>query len=201
MINTALSSYGEDVLVLYITDPPLLRRLYGNILDLMLLCLDYFPQLDRRKLEHVFIGNCYVAMISPDHYRRCNESFDRSIAEYARRIGARFLLHQDSETTPHLTNYSRLGAVHALDVGQDTDFRRLYELFPNCRVNCILFPSWLQFHSLSDIREELERIMRLGLLFPSFTFSVLEIDFALAKGRIFELFEAFRECAERVSGK
>jgi hypothetical protein len=199
VINTAVSVYGEDVLMLYASEPQLLRRFYANILELILLCLRYFPQVDRRRLEHVFVGNCYVAMISPRHYRECNEEFDRRILEFARGIGAEFLMHQDSDVTAHLPNYARLGQIQALDFGQDTDFEQLHRLFPDCRVNCILFPAWLQFHPIEELREELERIMRIGARFPRFTFSILEIDPALGAGKIFEIVELFRACADGVT--
>ena len=53
VINSAVSVFGEEVLLLYEDDPALLRALYRNITDLMLLCLDWFPRLDGRRLASV----------------------------------------------------------------------------------------------------------------------------------------------------
>ena len=196
-INTAVSVFGDEVLCLYLDDPQLLRSFYRNVTDLMLLCLRFFPAQDGRRLSNVFVGDCTVAMISPRQYAECNLSFDRELAAYAASIGARFLVHQDSDTTPHLANYRALRPVHALDVGQDTDFERAAALFPEASVNCILFPSWVASTPLEGIREELSRLMRIGRAFADFTFSIFEVDPALAQGRIFEFYDVFRECAER----
>jgi hypothetical protein len=128
-----------------------------------------------------------------------NEGFDREIAGFAESTGARFLVHQDSDVTPHLAGYARLGVVHALDVGQDTDFAAAARLFPGASVNCILFPSWIRATPVEGIREELARLMRIGRRFPDFTFTILEIDPDLAAGKIFAFHEAFRRTAEDVT--
>jgi len=197
VINTAVSVFGEQVLCLYMDDPDLLKLFYRSVTDLMLVCLSRFPAIDGKPLANVLVGDCTVAMISPRQYAACNAAFDRELAAFAQSIGARFLMHQDSDVSPHLSNYRALGRVHGLDVGQDTDFEKAAELFPDAAVNCILFPSWIAATSLEGIREELARLMRVGLSFADFTFSIFEVDPALAKGRIFEFYEIFRECAQR----
>ena len=199
VINTAVSTFGEEVLFLYEDDPPLLRAFYRNVTDLMLRCLDYFPRLDGRPLDHVFVGDCTVAMISPRQYEACNLSFDAELSRYAASIHARFLVHQDSGASPHLAAYARLGAVAELDFGQDTDFDEAARRFPGASVNCILFPSWIRATPLQEIRAELTRLMRAGRAFPRFTFSVFEVDPALAAGRIHQFVEVFRQCAETAS--
>jgi hypothetical protein len=198
-INTAVSMFGEDALLLGMDEPDLLRAFFGNVTDLMLLCLDYFPAIDGRRLSTVFVGNCTVAMISPAQYEACNQESDTRLAEHARRIGARFFVHQDSAVTPHLQNYSRLGEVHGLDFGQDTDWAAAARAFPAAAATCIVFPSWIRSHTREEIRDELAALMRVGAAFPSFNFSVLELDVELAGGKIFEFHDAFREAAEKAS--
>ena len=199
VINTAVSVFGESILLLYEDDPALLRAFYRNVTDLMLLALDRFPKLDRRRLSHVFVGDCTVAMISPRQYGACNIAFDRELSRYAASIGAEFLVHQDSGVTPHLPNYALLQPVAALDVGQDTDFAEAARLFPGAAASCILFPSWLATTAVGEIEEELALLMRAGRAFRSFTFSIFEVDPALAAGKINEFHEVFRRCAETVS--
>lgn len=199
VINTAVSVHGQDVLYLYADAPDALRSFYRGVTDLMLLCLRTLPALDGEPLSTVFVGNCTVAMIGPRDYARCNEDFDRALAEYARTLDARFLVHQDSGATPHLDGYARLGPVHGLDVGQDTDFAAAARRFPHATVNCILFPSWIRSTPAEDMREELLRLMRAGLAFPEFTFSIFEVDPDLAAGKIFEFHDLFRVCAEQVT--
>jgi len=199
VINSAVSVFGENVLLLYEDDPSLLRHFYRNVTDLMLLCLDWFPRLDARRLAHVFVGDCTVAMISPRQYEACNLAFDGELSRYAASIGARFLVHQDSGATAHLGNYARLLPVHALDFGQDTDFHEAARLFPGASANCIVFPSWIASSTAEEVRSELTRIMHVGLSLESFTFSIFEVDPVLAAGKIFEFSEIFRQCAESVS--
>ena len=120
------------------------------------------------------------------------------LAAYAERIGARFLVHQDSGVTPHLENYTRLGRVHGIDFGQDTDWEAAARAFPGVEANCIVFPGWILAHSREEIQEELQRLMLAGRRFPRFSFSLLELDVALAAGKVFEFHEAFRRAAEMV---
>lgn len=195
VVNTAFSVYGEDVFLCYITDTDLLHRLYSNITQLMLLCLEYFPRVDGWPLRDVFVGNCTVAMLSPAQYASLNEPQDRCLMNYARQIGARFMLHQDSNANPHLENYARFEHLQAVDLGQDTDFERLARLRPNLAVNCILFPSWIAAQAMDDVRTELSRLMRIGRQFPAFSFTMLEIDARLDGDKLLEFHESFRRCA------
>ncbi len=199
VVNTAFSVQGEDLFIRYLTEPDLVRRLYGNITELMLVCLDYFPRVDGWPLADVFVGNCTVAMLSPAQYAALNEPHDRRLMEHARTIGARFTIHQDSNANPHLENYARLEHVDALDLGQDTDFERLGRLFPKAKVNCILFPAWIESHPADEVRRELLRLMELGKRFPAFSFTLLEIDTRLDGDRLFEFHETFRRCALETS--
>jgi hypothetical protein len=196
VINTAVSVFGQEALLFYVDDPQLLKAFYRHITDLMLLCLGLFSEEEGRRPAELFVGNCTVAMISPQHYEECNLACDRKLSEYACSIGARFLVHQDSDVTPHLENYARLGYVQDLDFGQDTDFRKAAELFPGYRANCILFPSWIASTSAEAMREELLRIMKAARGFSRFSFSIFEVDPALAEGKIFEFYEIFRRCCQ-----
>ncbi len=199
VINTAFSVEGEELFVQYVTEPELVQRFYANITQLMLLCLDYFTRVNGWALRDIFLGNCPVAMISPAQYAACNAQHDRCLMEYTRKVGARFMLHQDSNANAHLENYAHLAHVSALDLGQDTDFEKLARRFPQAEVNCILFPSWLESHTMDEVRAELLRLMDHGKRFPSFAFTLLEIDSKLGDDRLFEFHETFRECASRIS--
>jgi hypothetical protein len=198
VINTAVSTYGEQVLCLYQDDPALLDELYRNVSQLMTTSLRELSAADQHALDHVFVGNCTVAMISPASYRASNLSHDRELAGYARSVGAEFLVHQDSDANPHLENYASIGYVHALDFGQDTDFGKAAGLFPGAAASCIIFPGWLHTAEDAEIAETLTRIMRAGLAFPDFSFSLFELDPGLAEGKIFEFYDIFKRCANDV---
>jgi hypothetical protein len=178
-------------------DPELLSLFYRNVTDLMLLSLRELPAVDGRPLEHVFVGDCTVSMISPASYSEVNFSFDRELAERARSIGASLLVHQDSGATAHLARYAGIGYAHALDFGQDTDFTRAAVLFPGVSANCILFPAWVRATPVEGIAEELERLMRIGGDFADFSFSLFEVNLGLAEEKVFVLWETFRRCAEK----
>ncbi|MEW6359872.1 MAG: hypothetical protein AB1696_26280 [Planctomycetota bacterium] len=198
VVNQGFALRGEQLFLDYADNPERVLKLYRNIHDLMLLCLRYFPAVDRRPLRNVFVGNCTVAMISPRHYRTCNESFDRNLMGFAQGIGANFLLHQDSGVTPHLENYAQFARVRAIDFGQDTDWEKAAKLFPHADAWCILFPSWIKTHSNEELREEVLRLMRIGKGFKSFSFTLWEIDPFLGEDRIFEFYDTFRQCADEL---
>jgi hypothetical protein len=194
VINTAFSVQGQQLLLDYLDDPDSVGRLYANITDLMLLGLDRFAEADGWPLANVFVGNCTVSMISPRQYAALNCAEDRRLMEYARSLGARFMMHQDSNANPHLENYARFDYLHAFDLGQDTDFEKLHRLCPNASVNCILFPAWVSATPMEEIRAELSRLITLGSGFPSFSFSLFDVDTDLGGNRLFEFFETFRQC-------
>jgi hypothetical protein len=195
VINTAFSVQGDQLLMDYVDRPDLVRKLYVNITQLMLLCLQRFPQEDGWPLTDVFVGNCTVSMISPRQYAALNAPEDRRLMDYARSIGARFMMHQDSAVNAHLENYAGLEYVQAFDFGQDTDFEKLARLRPDTEVNCILFPSWIASHPPAEIRAELLRLMRVGNRFRAFTFTCLEVDTKLDGELISAFCETFQECA------
>jgi hypothetical protein len=195
VINTAFSLQGQQLFLDYAANPETVGRLYGNITRLMLLCLDRFPKVDGWPLTDIFLGNCTVSMISPRQYAALNEAEDRRLMEYARSVGARFMIHQDSDVNPHLEDYARFEHASGFDFGQDTDFEKLSRLCPKVGVNCILFPSWVKSHPLPEIREELRRLMQLGKRFPAFSFTLLEVDTMLDGEQIFAFYETFRQCA------
>ena len=199
VINTAFSVQGDRLLLDYVDAPETVRKFYAHITELMLLCLRRFAREDGWPLTDVFVGNCTVSMISPRQYAALNAPEDRRLMDYARSIGARFMIHQDSDVNPHLENYAGLQYVQAFDFGQDTDFEKLHRLCPKAAVNCILFPSWIASHSPDDIRTELLRLMRIGIQFPSFTFTCLEFDQKLDGDLILAFFETFTRCAGDVN--
>jgi hypothetical protein len=196
VINTAFSVQGDQLLMDYIDRPEVVQKLYANITQLMLLCLERFPKEDGWPLTDIFVGDCTVSMISPRQYAALNAPEDRRLMQYARSIGARFMIHQDSDVNPHLANYAGLEYVQAFDFGQDTDFEKLGRLRPDTGVNCIVFPSWIASHSADEIRAELLRLMRLGDRFQTFTFTCLEIDTKLDGDPIFAFCKTFRQCAQ-----
>ena len=195
VVNTGFSIQGQQLFLDYLDDPESVRKLYANITELMLLALDRFAAADGWPLADVFLGNCTVSMISPGQYAALNWPADRRVMDYARSIGARFMMHQDSAANPHLENYARFDYLHAFDLGQDTDFERLARLCPEASVNCILFPAWVGATAPDALCAELTRLMRQGGRFPAFSFSLYDVDTELGGERLFEFFEIFRQCA------
>jgi uroporphyrinogen-III decarboxylase len=196
-INTAISLRSNQLFVDYIENPDLVRKLYRNITDLMIMTVEHFEKIDGRPESNLFLGNCTVAMISPNNYQNVNMEFDIDYINYAKKKGAIFCIHQDSNVTPHIKNYAKLPHVSILDIGMDTDFELLSEYFPNAEVNCIWFPQWIISHTSSEIEAEVERLMKIGTKFKNFSFTFCEIDELIAEEKIF----AFSESVERYAGK
>jgi hypothetical protein len=195
VINTAFSVQGDQLFLDYVDNPELVRKLYGSITQLMLFCLERFSKEDGWPLTDIFVGDCTVSMISPRQYAALNAPEDQRLMDYARSIGARFMIHQDSDVNPHLEHYAGLEYVQAFDFGQDTDFEKLSRLCPRAEVNCILFPAWIASHTQTQIRDELMRLMQVGKQFRAFTFSCLELDTNLDGEPISTFFETFEQCA------
>jgi hypothetical protein len=198
VVNTAFSVQGDSLFMDYIVRPDTARKFYANITDLMLRCIEYFSEFDGTPVTMLGLGNCTVAMISPNQYREFNQEFDLRLIDHARKLGVPFLMHQDSDVNVHLENYARLGYVHSLDLGQDTDFGIVARLFSQASVNCMFFPSWVNAHTADEIRDEVLRLMRAGLKCREFSFTCYEVDTLIGGDRLFEFCDVFRECAEIV---
>ena len=196
VINTGVSVYGQDLLALYLERPEILKRLYRNITDIMLLSLGYFPKLDLVPLPGVFVGNCTVSMISSSSYAAVNLPFDLELADYANANGLPFLVHQDSGATPYLEAYGALGDVDTFDVGLDTDFEALHRLFPGSSVICIILPSWIQDSSLELIEDTLLRVLKEGRKFRNFAFALYDVGPDMGEDGIRRFIEVFSRCAE-----
>ncbi|MFH1905704.1 MAG: hypothetical protein ABIK53_09335 [bacterium] len=197
VITAGMAVRGNELLMDYMLNPQLVYKLFDNILQLTFLCYEFFHDFDNIPLNNLLIGNCPVSMLSPDNYMDFNYKYDLQIANYAREIKAALTLHQDSDVSPHLENYAKLGHVQVLDFGQDTDWKKAAQLFPGVDATCLLFPSWIYEHSLEDIEEELMRIMRIGRSFNSFSFAILDVDHFIGEKRIFEFYEIFVRCSEK----
>jgi len=194
--NNAFGLQGEQFFIDCILKPEISRKLIEHIVDLTILSIDYLSKVDGWPLMDVFLGKCVMSMVSPKMYMDIFYEQDLRVMEYAKSKGARFMLHQDSDVTPHLENYAKFEYMHFLDVGQDTDFDKVAELFGNVDVGCILFPHWLQFHSNDEIREEFMRLMSYRKRFRSMLFTLWEIDSQLGNGKIFDIYQIFKECAQ-----
>lgn len=199
VINNAFSVQNEKLYMDYIDDPEAVHLFYNNITDLMILAMDYFSKVDGWPLTDVFIGNCSIAMISPENYQEYNYPYDHRLMDYARSIDATFMIHQDSDVTQQLENYAGFDFLHGIDFGQDTDFEKAAELMPHVDVNCLLFPFWINTHSDDEIREELLRLMDIGKKFQSMSFCVWEIDPDLGGDKIFSFYDIFCQCAKTSS--
>ena len=189
-INTAISLRGNELFVDYIENPDLLRKLYRNITELMIMAVEYFEKVDELPATSLFLGNCTVAMISPGSYESINMEYDKEFVNYAREKGASFCMHQDSNVTPHIRNYAKLPYVSDLDVGMDTDFELLAKYFPKAGANCIWFPQWIIGHTSSDIEKEVERLMSIGKRFKNFSFTLYEIDELITDEKLFRFYDA-----------
>lgn len=194
VINNAFSLIGERLFLYYINAPEFVHACYRNITDLMLLSMEVFQKIDGWPLKEVFLSNYTVSMISPDQYMKINYPYDRRIMGYAKYIGAKFMIHQDSGVNAHLANYAHFDYLDSLDLGRDANFEQVATLFPKVKVNCILYPSWLQDASAEDIDEELTRLIMVGKRFKSFSFSLSDIDFETSREKIFRFYEILTKC-------
>ena len=195
VINTGIYLMGDDLFVAYLDRPHIVRKLYENITQLRLMCMEYFPRLDGRPVSQLHIGNCCVAMISPNGYMSCNLESDRRIVSFCQDRGIELTMHQDSDVTPHLEHYAAMDYIRTFDFGMDTDFEKLADMCPEASVNSIWFPQWLMTHTVDEVRDEVLRQMDSGRRFSRFSFSIHGIDNLTGDDRVRALYNTFKEAA------
>ena len=130
VINTAVSVFGEDALLLGMDAPGSAARLLPQRDGSHAPVPALFPRRRRQEPFHGVRRRLHRRHDLPRAVRGVDSEPDRRLAEFARGIGARFLVHQDSGATAHLRGYARLGHVQGIDFGQDTDWEVAARVFP-----------------------------------------------------------------------
>ena len=127
ILNEAVILRGDALLTDMLCEPERAQRVIGFSADLLERQL-------RTNGGGCMILNCTVPMIGPRRYRERILSLDRRVAEVCRRQDGEFAIHHCGRIDDYLPLYRQLSAhVAGLEVGHESDTRKVLECFPETR--------------------------------------------------------------------
>lgn len=158
VLNTAYRLRGEAIFVDLLQAPARTQRIFAVVATTMIEAARRFYDRQRRHgcdVRFITVANCMLNMISPRHYR------DLLLPHDLRLRGAfeSFGVHNCAWTVdPHLEAYATIPGLGYLDLGLESDLRRVRTLFPRARRNLLYRPTDLKNKSWEQIRADLDRI-------------------------------------------
>jgi hypothetical protein len=160
VINTAFRLRGQQIFIDMIDDAGLAGHLFGCVAETMIAGMRLVYERQRRSgvcNDFASISNCVVNMIGAGLYRECLLPFDR-------RVGSAFPvfgIHNCAwKVDPYLEAYREIPRLAYLDMGLDSDLRRIRRMFPEARRNVLITSNYLLSRSDAGMREDFERIAR-----------------------------------------
>ena len=158
VLNNAHRLRGEALFMDMIDSPDRARNLFHCVCNTM---IEAARGLHRRQkktgvvVDFFTMSNCLVNMVSAKHYYELLLPFDLRIADAFECVG----IHNCAwNADPYLESYAKIPRVGYLDMGQESDLKRARALFQKTRRAIMYTPMDLSNKSISDIRQDLERI-------------------------------------------
>ncbi|MFH1614340.1 MAG: hypothetical protein ABIG61_04555 [Planctomycetota bacterium] len=158
--NNALRIRGPDIMLDMYDDPPFVDHFFSVICQAMLETIKYVQSRQRASgvdVNFFTVGNCTTNMIGCELYERFVLSHDKKLCSEFPSFG----LHNCNWTIdPYAESYSKIGLLGYVDMGLDSDMKRMRQLFPNTRRAVMYSPIELVNKSLDRIEQDILRIRR-----------------------------------------
>jgi uroporphyrinogen-III decarboxylase len=189
VINTGMYLRGMNLFYDFYENSRLVHKLFSLITNMMVVAYDYFSEIDNKKSD-LGIGNCSVAMLSPEIYKEFNYKYDKVIMEKAKKENVQFGIHQDSDVTSFIEVYKPFEYLHSFDIGWDTKIRAFRKNFPNIDINIFLYTNFLINHSVGEIHREIRRMIAEGAPIERLGFTCGDIDDNIEDEKVIALYDA-----------
>jgi hypothetical protein len=158
VLNNAFHLRGQQIFLDMVDRPDLANHLFSVIAEVMIRLGRAVQERQRRSgfdIDYMCVSNCTVNMISPAMYATQLLPLDARIADCFEGFGVHTC---NWDISPYLDVLRRLPKVGYLDMGSQSDLRRVRALFPNTRRAVLLTPAKVHTAPLSELRRKLERI-------------------------------------------
>ena len=133
ILNNAYRIRGESIFTDLHNSPERAKRLFDCVTQTMIDGAQRLYEFQRKCgviVEHFTISNCLVNMISPEQYSEFILPCDKRLAESFGLIG----VHNCAWTVdPYVEAYSSIPNVGYIDMGIESDLKRVKEVFPDAR--------------------------------------------------------------------
>ena len=196
IMNTAIYLRGDDLFYDFYDDPEMIHKLFDLITNMILVSYDYSCKIDGWESQ-LGVGNCTVAMLSPQIYAEFVRPYDMRIMEYARAKGVSFGIHQDSLIDPFVPAYKSFDYLKGFDIGCDSDTALFRREFPDIDINVCLYGSTLIELSAKELFDFLVETAQKGGPLSKIGFTVADIDIEVPMEKVESICEAYAYLKDR----
>jgi len=160
VLNTAYRLRGAEILADLLACPSLAHHLFHVIAETMIAGMRYVYERQQKTgviVKHATVSNCLVNMVSPEVYREHLLPYDQMISDAFDLFG----IHNCAwNVDPYLEDYARIRTLGYVDMGIESDLAHAKRICTDTRRAVMYTPRDLAAKSLSELREDLERIRR-----------------------------------------
>ncbi len=132
IITTSFKLIGDEAMMMFFTDPELLKTIHQWITDIYSLLIEHYSNLAQLPVTSVHVGECSGTMIS-------NEQFMEFIVPYVDQLGERFgniRLHSCGPSNHILEAISSVKNLMIIDTGSNTSVKKIREMMgPDFEIN------------------------------------------------------------------
>jgi uroporphyrinogen-III decarboxylase len=156
--NNALRLRGNDLMLDVYDDPSFVHHLFNLVCNAITDTIKYFQFRQRKSgvdLNFLTVSNCTVNMFGSSIYENFILPYDKKLCSAFNLFG----LHNCAWTiNPYIDLYSKIGQLSYIDMGLDSDFKRIRDVYPNTRRAVMYTPTDLVNKSIEKIRLDISRI-------------------------------------------
>ena len=158
VLNVAMKVRGSEIFLDMYDDPDFARSFFDHIAHTIESVSKLVQQRQRRSgfgVNQLSMSNCVVNMVSPQQYEEFILPHDLRLSKEYERFGVHTC---NWDVTPYLDALRRIEKMGYLDTGMTADLVRIREMFPDARRAVLYGPVELENKTLSEIREDIERL-------------------------------------------
>lgn len=147
-----------DIFIDMIEDPPFVHHLFEHITDTMMRLAKLIQQRQRETGFHIdlfSVSNCVVNMISSEMYETFILPCDLKLS----REFARFGVHNCNwNIDPYIDSYRKIERMGYIDMGIESDMKRVRAVFPEARRAVLYSPLALEELPFDKIADDIQKI-------------------------------------------
>ena len=158
VLNNALRIRGNEIFMDMIDEPEFVHFLFRHITETMLKTAKLIQErqgISGFQINLLSNSNCVMNMISADLYEEFVLPYDIMLSKEFDRFG----IHTCNwNVTPYIDVLRKIEKMGYIDMGMESDMKRVREAFPNARRAVMYNPVHLENKTLDDIRVDIEKI-------------------------------------------
>ncbi|HUX58537.1 MAG TPA: uroporphyrinogen decarboxylase family protein [Bacteroidales bacterium] len=158
VLNNAFRIRGNKIFTDMFEEPEFVHHLFRHIMETMLNTAKMVQERQRKSGFYINLlsnSNCVMNMLSPDLVEEFVMPYDIIMSKEFERFG----IHTCNwNITPYIDALSKIEKIGYIDMGIESDMKKVKAVFPNARRAVMYSPVLLESKSVEDIRVNLQKI-------------------------------------------